>query len=368
MSRTRLARLVEFGAAAVLLSAPLLWAGQDARAGRSGREVYESTCAACHGADGRGHGNGALEKIIQPPDFTDCAFASREPDRGFLAVAHNGGPARGFSPLMPAWGTTFTEPELAEAIAHIRNFCTDARWPRGELNLPRPLVTAKAFPEDEAVISTAGQTGSVVTKFIYERRFGPLNQFEIILPVSSVDGPSRARSAGIGDIALEYKRTLAHSLARGNIFSVTGEVVLPTGSEAKNLGGGTGVFEPFVTFGQMLPGDSFVQAQAGFGIPLRSAHDNEVFWRAAIGKSFESSRFGRVWSPMMEVLAARPLVDGASIEWDVVPGMQVTLNQRQHVRIAGGLRMPVTDADRRKKSLIVYLLWDWYEGGFLQGW
>jgi hypothetical protein len=71
---------------------------------------------------------------------------------------------------------------------------------------------------------------------------------------------------------------------------------------------------------------------------------------------------------MLEVLAVRPLVTGGTIDWDVVPEVQVTLNTRQHVRLAGGVRLPVTDADERKKTVIVYLLWDWYEGGFFQGW
>jgi hypothetical protein len=335
---------------------------------RSGRQVYETLCIACHGPDGRGGVNPALEQIVRPPDFTDCAFAAREPDRGFLAVAHNGGPARGFSPLMAPWSSTYTEEELRLAVSHIRTFCTDGRWPRGELNLPRPLVTAKAFPEDEMVVSTSRQSGNVTTKVHYERRFGPLNMLEIVVPLSSVHSISGGRSTSIGDVALEYKRTLAHSLDRGHIFSLTSELVLPTGSESRGLGKGYGVLEPFATFGQVLPRDSFIQSQAGFAIPLERGHDDEVFWRAAIGKSFEQSRFGRVWSPMLEILAARPSVGGATISWDVLPGMQVTLNTRQHVRVAGGVRLPVTDADVRKKSVIVYLLWDWYEGGFLQGW
>ena len=71
---------------------------------------------------------------------------------------------------------------------------------------------------------------------IYERRFGPLNQFEVIVPIASNKGSTNPRETGVGDLALEYKRTLAHSLARGNIVSVTGEVVLPTGNEAKGPG------------------------------------------------------------------------------------------------------------------------------------
>jgi mono/diheme cytochrome c family protein len=342
-------------------------AAQQPPAARTGRQVYETICVTCHGPDGRGGANPDLEKIVKPPDFTDCAFAAREPDRGFLAVAHHGGPARGFSPLMAPWGGMFSEEELGRTIAYIRTFCSDQRWPRGELNLPRPLVTAKAFPEDEAVVSTSAQSGSVITKVHYERRFGPLNQFEIVVPIASLEAAA-GRTTGLGDLALEYKRTLAHSLPRGNIVSVTGELVLPTGSSSRSLGKGYAVFEPFVTFGQLLPRNSFVQMQAGFALPLKREHDDELFWRAAVGTSFEATRFGRVWSPMLELLAARPLVAGARIDWDVVPEVQVTLNARQHVRLAGGLRVPVTDADRRRKSVIVYLLWDWYEGGFFQGW
>jgi hypothetical protein len=359
-------RVLMISALLVCLGLPA--GAQEPATARTGRQIYESVCIACHGPDGRGGVNLELEKIVKPPDFTDCAFAAREPDRGFLAVAHNGGPARGFSPMMAPLGGAYTEQELQLAISHIRTFCTDDRWPRGELNLPRPLVTAKAFPEDEMVVSTASQSSSVTTKVHYERRFGPVDMVEIILPVSSVQGPSNGWSTSIGDLALEYKRTLAHSLDRGNIFSLTGELVLPTGSERRGLGKGYAVFEPFATFGQILPGDSFIQMQGGFAIPLESGHDDEVFWRAAVGKSFEQRRFGRVWSPMLEILLARPLVRDGKTAWDVLPGMQVTLNARQHVRLAGGVRLPVTDADVRKKSVIVYLLWDWYEGGFLQGW
>ncbi len=332
-----------------------------------GREVYETICISCHGPDGKGGVNLELEKVQAPPDFTDCAFANREPDRGFLAVAHDGGPARGFSPLMPPWGGAFSEADLQLAVTHIRSFCTDQNWARGELNLPLALVTGKAFPEDEAVMRVTSQSGNVTTKFVYERRFGALNQWEVAVPISSVD-QAAGRSTGVGDIALGYKRVLSHSLDRGNIFSASAEVKLPTGRESKGLGDGFAVFEPFVTFGQILPRDGFIQTQVGFGFPLKDGHDAEAFWRAAVGKSFTQGRFGRYWSPMVEILGARTLASGSGVDWDVVPGMQVTLNARQHVRLAGGVRLPVTDADVRRKSVLVYLLWDWYEGGFFQGW
>jgi hypothetical protein len=332
---------------------------------RTGQQVYESICITCHGPDGRAGVNLALEQIRKPPDFTDCALASREPDRQFLAVAHNGGPARGFSPLMAPWGSTYTEQELQLAIGHIRTFCKDDRWPRGELNLPLALVTGKAFPEDEAVVRVASQSGKTVTKVVYERRFGALNQWEVALPIQSADA---GRGTGIGDIALGYKRVFAHSLVRGNIFSGSAEVTFPTGSEDKQRGEGVAVVEPFLTFGQIIRGSGFLQAQGGFGLPASSERTKEVFWRAALGRSFEQGHFGRLWSPMLEVAATRALVSGAGIDWDLAPGTQVTLNTRQHIRLGVGMRFPVTDASVRPKSLNVYLLWDWYEGGFFQGW
>lgn len=362
-----------FAGASIVLAVPLLAPPlfAEAAAQRTGRQVYESICITCHGPDGKGTANAELAKIIELPDFSDCSFASREPDGDWLAVAHEGGPARGFSPLMRPWAGEFSAEELAAAVRHLRTFCQDDRWPRGELNLPRPLVTGKAYPEDEIVVSTASATeggGDVVTKFIYERRIGPLNQVEVSVPMAGAEGPAGAWAGGLGDIALGYKRTLAHSLERGNILSASGEVVLPTGSERRGLGSGVTVFEPFLTFAQLFPRDTFIQAQGGFEIPASDDHDSEAFWRAAFGQSLQQGRFGRTWSPMLEVLGSRALASGATTHWDLVPQAQVTLNARQHIRVNGGVRIPVNDREARSTTVIFYLLWDWFDGGFLEGW
>lgn len=71
---------------------------------------------------------------------------------------------------------------------------------------------------------------------------------------------------------------------------------------------------------------------------------------------------------MVEILGARTLATGARVEWDVLPGLRVTINQRQHVRLGLGVRLPVTDAGPRSPTAMTYLLWDWYEGGLTQGW
>jgi hypothetical protein len=343
----------------------------------TGEELYLAACSACHAADGRGASPDQVGFDVPIPDFTDCDFASREPEADWVAVAHQGGPVRGFSHLMPAFGEALSVGELELAMSHISTVCRDDAWPRGELNLPRALHTEKAYPEDEAVLTatyTEGALDAVETKFTYEQRFGARNQFELVIPLgwhesASLTDPTETDwRSNVGDIAVGVKRAFWHNPDRGSILSVTGEVILPTGDEAGGFGKGTVVFEPFLSYGQILPAGFFLHGQAGFELPLDTDRaDRETFLRAALGRTFTQGPWGRAWSPMIEVLGARDLESGAETKWDVVPQFQVTLNTRQHVMLAIGMRTPLDDSTRDTRY-VAYLLWDWFDGGLFDGW
>ena len=66
------------------------------------------------------------------------------------------------------------------------------------------------------------------------------------------------------------------------------------------------------------------------------------------------------------MLWARP--ERGPSEWDVVPQLQVTLSKLQHVMLAAGVRVPITQRDERRPQALVYLLWDWFDGGFFEMW
>lgn len=340
-------------------------------AGKTGEQLFNENCSACHGLNGKGKEAGVLGFDVPTPDFTDCQFAPREPNADWVTVAHEGGPARGFSQRMPAFGGALSEADLYAIIGHVKTFCADPAWPRGELNLPKPLFTEKAFPEDEWVVTTGFGRGpaNVSTEFVYEKRFGPRNQIEIKLPFESarMDG---SWSGGAGDLTLGFKRAFAHSLEKGAIAALAGEIILPTGDASNGLSKETPVFESFFSFGKILPSDAFFQFQGGIELPFDTEKaGREAFWRGAIGKTFtQHGPFGRAWSPMVEVLAARELESGATVHWDIVPQFQVTLNTRQHVRFNIGWRTPLNDRRGRSSRIVMYFLWDWFDGGLRDGW
>jgi mono/diheme cytochrome c family protein len=342
---------------------------------KTGRDVFMGGCVACHGSDGRGTPKSTIGFEPPPtfPDFTDCRATTREPDRDWRAIITDGGPARGFSPIMPSFRQLLTTHQIDLAVEFLRTFCREPAWPRGELNLPRALTTEKAYVEDEVVFTTAVNatgTGGNTHTISYEKRFGTVNQLELAIPFGFEQQSQGDWSGGVGDIALGYKRLLFSSLGAGSILSVQGEVILPTGNAEKGLGTGTTVFEGFASYGQLLPGRSFLQFQGGGELPRNTEQTNRaVYWRAVFGKSlYQRKGLGRIWTPMVEFLADRELATGAAVNWDVIPQMQVTLNARQHVRASAGVRVPLNDSDSRPTQVMFYLLWDWFDGGFLEGW
>jgi hypothetical protein len=191
---------------------------------------------------------------------------------------------RAFDRMMPAFGEALDAHEIDAILRHLRGFCDDDSWPRGEFNLPRPLYTEKAFPEDEAVVTTDYDTGeghAYQIELLYERRFGSRHMLELALPLVGLRDAG-GRADGLGDVAIGYKYAVHHDLAAGHIVSLGGEVILPTGRESEGLGSGSTVLEPFVTWGWLL-GDAFAQAHAFAELPMDRDRDDEAGLRLALG-------------------------------------------------------------------------------------
>ena len=340
----------------------------------TGKEIFQAGCVSCHGPDGKGQSQNlaGFERPVTFPDFSDCPTATPEPNVQWRAVITNGGPARAFSEIMPSFKDQLSAEQIDKVVDYLRSLCTEKSWPQGDLNFPRAMVTEKAYPENETVITGAfnvhGEPG-VGTSVVYERRIGSRAMIEAIVPYNFTHSGG-GWSSGVGDIALGYKRAMFHSLKKGSIFSLGGELIAPTGNAAIGTGGESTVFETYAAYGQMFKHDTFVQLHSGVELP---AHPDKVprayYFRSAVGKTFATQGgLGRRWSPMVEFVGDRDLVSGAKVNWDVLPEIQIPLSKRLHILGNIAVRVPMNNTANRSTQLMFYVLWDYVDGGLTKGW
>jgi hypothetical protein len=138
------------------------------------------------------------------PDFTQCDQTTPEENLAWKAIIRDGGPTRGFSQIMPAFGDALTDEQIDAVIGYLRSLCKDDRWPRGELNLPRALATEKAFPESETVLTSAfnaQHSPGIDSEIAYEHRLGKRSQLEVAVPFSFIHRDSGGLSGGVGDVS-----------------------------------------------------------------------------------------------------------------------------------------------------------------------
>lgn len=341
-----------------------------------GEVVYKGGCIACHGADGKGApmADTVFTRPDTFPDFTDCAGTTPEPNGNWKAAIVHGGPSRGLSQIMPAFGDLLTDDQIHDVMAYMRRFCKNTHHdPLGELNLPRALVTEKAFPENEVVVTSAASASgapSWTTDAIDERTIiDARTQLETDIPVNYAD-QNHNWTEGVGDITLGVKRELFSSLRTGSILSLQGGFLLPTGDSKRGFGAGTAQFEPFAAFDQLFRDNTFIQTELGADLPFDpSVAPRSMFFRTAIGQALaQDHMLGRLYSPMIEFLANRSYQPGASTDWDVLPEMQITVSRRQHVRVGFGVREPFTNTSGRSPQALFYVLWDHADGKIWGGW
>ena len=87
------------------------------------REVFTSRCAACHGAEGKGNGPGAVALNPKPRNYHDRDWQSRVTDDDIKKTITFGGAAVGKSPMMPASPDLEQKPEVVDGLVRlVRDF------------------------------------------------------------------------------------------------------------------------------------------------------------------------------------------------------------------------------------------------------
>jgi hypothetical protein len=292
-------------------------------------EMWDAWCARCHAKDG----SGKIEEptiTVEPMDFTDCRVTSPEPDADWELAIAQGGPAVGLSSEMPAFGDSISPDQVRAFVSHIRGFCKERGWPAGNMNLPRPIFTEKAFPENEFVILPAISHDTGEVEAIYERRFGKRGMWEVVLPVTE---------GGVDEVELAAKYVLHATDAR--IFSAGLEVVVPTG-----------VIEPYLAAGTML-GGNYLQAQVKFEFPARPEKAERAFvYNLYVGR--DTSMFPTTWTLGMEL-------NGENRELALTPQIRKGLTRTGALGASIGVQIPLNERRERSTRVVGYLLWEYLE-------
>src|SRR5437762_582058 len=95
---------------------------------KTGKDIFQAACVGCHGPEGKGmpQSTTGFTPPATFPDFTDCNGTTRELNRDWKAVIHNGGPARGFSEIMPSFTEALTADQIQKAVDYLRSFCSES--------------------------------------------------------------------------------------------------------------------------------------------------------------------------------------------------------------------------------------------------
>jgi hypothetical protein len=259
---------------------------------------------------------------------------------------------------MPAWGDAISEEQIELILDYIKTFCSDARWPKGELNFRRAQVTSKAFPENEALlipVYTHKQQRSSTTKLVYEERIGPRGQWEIAVPfVAHHDNSTR----GIGDMEIAGKYALFDSDASLAILSAGLEVVMPTGSTAKKVGAGTWKLAPFVAAAKGFE-RLVLQSSMKYEQPLKG-EERELQYNLALSFPLSDEKQGLI--PMIELNGVKSFESGSNTLF-LTPQVYIGLVKRGHIALSIGTQIPVAGEKPFDYRIMTFLLWEYLDGG-----
>ena len=322
-----------------------------------GKVVFQRACAVCHGADARGRDSVPISLPSKPDDLTNCRITSENPLEIVEAVVRHGHQYGELVPTVPIRKGMLTDQEITDVVSYVKTLCTDPNWVPDELSFPRPLITGKAYPEQEVVIGTqfARNSRNVTQMFTeLEYRVSGRTGIELTPRYQWMSGMGGSES-GIGDTSISIRHVVAWDPVKLWLASVGLEVSLPTGSKTRGLGAGEVVWEPFVRAGWDWH-HVVLQTALTMVLPTETSNTNAAFeYDVAIGRYFQPNPRWQI-TPMVEVNSETRMTGAAKGETisTVTPEVRVKWLK---VSAGFGVQVPITgprDFDIRPLFDVVY--------------
>lgn len=89
----------------------------------SAEEMFQDTCARCHGPKGYGDGPDGTTLSTHPRNFHDCDIMAKDSDEKVFEEIKGGSASIGRSNDMPSWGEALTDDQIHSLLTFVRAFC-----------------------------------------------------------------------------------------------------------------------------------------------------------------------------------------------------------------------------------------------------
>jgi len=333
-----------------------------------GATIFSANCVSCHGPEGRPDPESPLVKSlgVVPANFSDKLFNSREPVSDWKTVVIHGGPALGFSEMMPAFGDALSESDIDAVLAYVKTgLAGEHDYPDGDLNLFLPVRTKKAFPEDEWVWKQryTGQDGDNSWKNTLEYEFRIGQRAQGIMEVThEVEGDV----SEFGHLEPGFKYVLKHDRQAGFILTGAAQFGVPLNHDAN------WEFLPYLAVGKVLNNDFTFQGSARLKLDLEDSDGSSAEFAGIV--HWTHTNWPRNVFPGLEVIAEVPFERGSGdarmdkVQFSLLPQARIGLNKRGNIALNVGVELPVNDTDRYDWRGYIYFIWDFADGGLFEGW
>ncbi len=159
---------------------------------------------------------------------------------------------------------------------------------------------------------------------------------------------------------------LKHDQPSGFIFTLGGNLGVPLNS------GADWELLPYLAFGKILSDSWTLQGSGRLKLDLEDSDGSSAELAGIV--HWTHTAWPRSVFPALELVADVPFERGAgadrkeAVQFVVTPQVRIGLNRRGHVALNVGAEFPLNDRDRFDWRAYAYLIWDFADGGFFEGW